>query len=740
MSTSNKIGSVFVEVLTKGLTDVQRDLGKVRAALRNTAEYAGQMRKALSATPLSVALQIDRTRADIVQDVKDELAKIPKEARVKFVAEKIDAVKSEIAGLEKALNEVPDSKEIKAKIAGAEKLEADLTRALESAPSTKEIQAKLKDARKLQGDLEAALAAAPDDKEVTAKLAGASALVAELEAELAKVPDKKKIKAELADAQKLKNDLKKTLQEIPDKKEIKAKLLLARGLQADLNKELAGVKTPPGMFAGIGEAMNKAVAPVTAALNRIGQLSQRAFLGASAGMLAFARTADPVRFRILEGTFGALSVQIGSIFIPVLEALNKRLQAVLGWMRRLTPEQKASILHWAKMGLAVLAVVAIVPRIIGGIQAVGAALALFGVELGFATGGLSIILGLLAAAVPLVLALAATADSSGNTWGMFGEIFNTVAAALGQLYERVKPILAALESLFITYVRVVLNNLRNMATALRPIWDGFLAVLDMLRPVVLRLIDTVTPIIERFGEIWARVWAAIGPVVQTVVGYVIRYVQEWIPVFTAAVDFIGEVGDAIAEIFNEIANEIASLTGSFEDAGGVWEFVFGIIRAGFIGLRDAALTVFEYLRGQLQTLVQRFVFVATLLRELRNGNIRGALGAANAAMNAVAERQRTAPQRREAARERREREERQRTTTRTRNQVAPLPEQKVELFGLVDAWRKAQQALTNGRDSAETERLNLQREANGELATQTGLLQQIAGQDTSYSGSGGSWD
>src|SRR5207253_8192279 len=136
---------------------------------------------------------------------------------------------------------------------------------------------------------------------------------------------------------------------------------------------------------------------------------------------------------------GALTVQIGSIFIPVIDAAKAQLQAILGWFRGLTTEQKANILQWAKIGLAIAGVLSLIPVIIIGIQAVGATLAIFGAELGFATGGITVLLGLLAL-LPLALgAVGLAADSSGTLWGGLTDAFAAVGNALSDLWTAATP-------------------------------------------------------------------------------------------------------------------------------------------------------------------------------------------------------------------------------------------------------------------------------------------------------------
>lgn len=177
------------------------------------------------------------------------------------------------------------------------------------------------------------------------------------------------------------------------------------------------------------------------------------------GVMGFVRAglAGTVQGDRLSMAVTMLSQQIASVFLPVVEAVTVKIQALAQWMRHLTGAKQEAIMKWVGVAAAVLGVVMVLPKVVGGIQAVigivklmSTVIAAVGAEAGIASGGILPLIGIIV----------------------------TAAVALGAFMAKTKAGGAALDKLQETAGRLVAT----------------------IMPTLNRLMTTGTQILERLGE------------------------------------------------------------------------------------------------------------------------------------------------------------------------------------------------------------------------------------------------
>jgi hypothetical protein len=101
-----------------------------------------------------------------------------------------------------------------------------------------------------------------------------------------------------------------------------------------------------------------------------------AYAYASAKLLGFVKAglAGTTTGELLSFNINQLHRQIASLFLPVIEGLIKRIQALTDWFRGLSGEQQQSIARWSGLTVGMLGALTILPKLVGVFGLLGAAL------------------------------------------------------------------------------------------------------------------------------------------------------------------------------------------------------------------------------------------------------------------------------------------------------------------------------------------------------------------------------
>jgi len=218
----------------------------------------------------------------------------------------------------------------------------------------------------------------------------------------------------------------------------------------------AAMKFSQSMAAGFGEAGDKAAASV----NRIGEAAKMvgsglssAFTGAIGiiGGFATAGLAASVQGERLTWQMSLLARQVGSLFIPVIEACITVVRKVTEALQSLTGAQQ---------------------------KALGATIALaVGVKLLMSASGLGLIVGVISAAVAAYTLLSDAMSTTNGKVGQSASLLSVLGETLREIWNVVKMIGSAFEGMgsviknVFNYlgerIKVVLLEIRNLAKALQ---------------------------------------------------------------------------------------------------------------------------------------------------------------------------------------------------------------------------------------------------------------------------------
>ncbi len=195
---------------------------------------------------------------------------------------------------------------------------------------------------------------------------------------------------------------------------------------------------------------------------QLGQATSSAFGGATSMITSFARAG-------LSGTtmgerlglqFQLLSREIASLFIPVLERVIGVLQSVTSWFRNLSGPQQSFIGGIAATAIALVAVAAIIPRIIGGLQGMAAVFTLLSANP-------------FVALVGLIAALLVGTESGRSALGRLAAAFGPIVTAVGQLFAALKPVIELLGTVVGAVADFIGGIASGIANGIQSVTDFF---------------------------------------------------------------------------------------------------------------------------------------------------------------------------------------------------------------------------------------------------------------------------
>jgi phage-related protein len=300
-------------------------------------------------------------------------------------------------------------------------------------------------------------------------------------------------------------------------------------------------------------------------INNIGSIATKVFFGGIAAVGGFVRMADPRGFDNLTVALASVSIQLGRFFVPLLREVTGWIQKLANWLKGLSDQQRAQILHWVKIALVVAGVLAILPKLIAAFRLVMTVIRAVGATLTFATGGLSLLVGLIAVAIAALAEMFASGETGGG--GMFGPIiaglkalwdvvvrvFTQIAAFVGGIIQRLVPvfegIVAALEPVFsviMSAVAVVVDLLAPAFSVLGAIIETVIAVLGGIVEIILAVVTPVfrllaailKPIIWVLGKILGPAFEFLGTVIKMVANFFIKIINAIISAMNAVLEYV----------------------------------------------------------------------------------------------------------------------------------------------------------------------------------------------------------
>jgi phage-related protein len=309
--------------------------------------------------------------------------------------------------------------------------------------------------------------------------------------------------------------------------------------------DLAGVKSKlvdvasggVKAFAGIGDKLTS----IKKGFEEFRTVAAIAFGAATGSVLAFVGSADPKGMDDFKFQLYAIGLQIGRVFIPVIHDATELLSQLREWFESLTDAQRDNILHWAKITVVVAGIVLLVPKVIGAFQALGSAMTLFGIKAAIAwalaTGGISLLITLIAAAIAAIVAFFSFENKDS------GGFFGAIGQGVSQLWETTKAVFTAIAE----WISGVFSS----------IWEG-------IKPVVDVVVEIGSVIFEVLGVAFTfladLITATIVPVFKFL-GSVISWVWQNVlsPVFSVLADALKWLANTVIDVINtliRVANSI----------------------------------------------------------------------------------------------------------------------------------------------------------------------------------------
>lgn len=285
-------------------------------------------------------------------------------------------------------------------------------------------------------------------------------------------------------------------------------------------------------------------------VNVVGSAARQQFSSASNAMLRFAAAASPGDAMRLEAAYGRLSVQIGSLFLPVIRAATNYVEKLTAKLRELTPEQREQIGQWAKFGVGVLAVVgagsqllSFLPGLIGGLGAVRTAVAslvkLVGLGAFAMTGWGAIILAVVGVLGGLAAVSVLAAGKGDKLVASFSKAWESIKSLAEGVWSAVKPIFAAVGTFLAGVGSRIADVIGKVAGMASKVWAEIAKIMAELAPVfedlaaevmsvVDDVLDAVQPLLEFFYDQLRDALKSLAPVIKSTLGYMVDMLRQTI--------------------------------------------------------------------------------------------------------------------------------------------------------------------------------------------------------------------
>lgn len=398
---------------------------------------------------------------------------------------------------------------------------------------------------------------------------------------------------------------------------IKGKLTEASGA----GKQLDDATKKSGESA---QAATKSFQGLAGVVNSIGAIATKSFFGGIAAISGFVRMADPRGFENLEVALAKLGIQLGRFFVPLLREATEWIERLAGWFKGLSDSQRESVLLFTKIALGIALVLMIIPKLLAAFQLVSMAIAALGAETAIASGGLTVLLGVLAAAIPALLALFGATSGAGGLSGIFEKIGPAIQQlvdvfknAFGQIVQVVTQVLDKLLPVVTTVIGVIAQVVGGLVNAfmkgIQPIIPIVLTIVDqvgqifgMLAPLFGKLVETVGPILEKIIGVYARLYAAFYGVFSKILGAVMQILPPIIDVISSLFEVVGSV---LTPVLDLISEQVKAVVDS------MLPIIEGLLSA-LVPVINTIVEVFKTLVEVAKPLIEAYMEVWKLVQEL----------------------------------------------------------------------------------------------------------------------------
>lgn len=295
-------------------------------------------------------------------------------------------------------------------------------------------------------------------------------------------------------------------------------------------------------------------------LNQIGSFATRGFAVATGAIGGFVRMTDPRGFDNLTVALARVSIQLGRFFVPLLREVTGWINRLADWLRNLSDTQREQVLNWTRLTLGILAVGAVLPRVISLVSGVAGVLGTLRTV--FVALGASTPIGWLLAIIAAAVGLAAAFDAGSGGVGGLGQAFATMRDVAASVWAALQPLAAA----FLDFGRAVLPVVVSAITAVANVVVPLIQVLTQIATAVLPALATVVNLVwaglQQLATLFTELASGVLPVLAEVLAVV------WSILSTVAGVIVG-VADAIGGLISWVE--------SITDGWGKWILAIGAV-------------------------------------------------------------------------------------------------------------------------------------------------------------------
>lgn len=333
-------------------------------------------------------------------------------------------------------------------------------------------------------------------------------------------------------------------------------------------------------------AMAVDVKKLNSSLSTIGNASAKGFTLATGGIMGFLKAADPVRFMVFTQKLEILSIYIGLTFIPILDDAIVCINKLINIFANLSDEQREQILHWTKVGLAIMAAGTALAAILGGISKAIPLIQALGVAIRLLMGstGIGLVVALAAAAFAIYELLKAT----GKLDPFIERITKLFEKFMVTALEPLMPVLDILATVFVEAINEILPAVTELATT-------FVDMVKQILPVLTEFAITGGKLIAQLGKEYAN------------------FIKDVAPQFMEFGKNIATILILLAKNFIMLLPALVQLAAAFQK---IYMIYYATLAKVFLALMEAITAVFPSLIEVINKLVPVFVELANAAAEL----------------------------------------------------------------------------------------------------------------------------
>lgn len=355
----------------------------------------------------------------------------------------------------------------------------------------------------------------------------------------------------------------------------------------------------------------------------------------------------------MKGSAETFAIQTGSILIPVLTNMVKKLTDAVNWFTNLSDGQKKALtITLAAVGGFLLAVAAIVKTTMAvkeavlAFKAIAAAAkanaALMAIAKGFKAAAVASkaftvslltnpLFLIIAAIVALVVALVVLYKKNETVRNAINAVWAAIKGAIGAVVDWLTG--TAWPAIKAVWDGIV-DGAQAMWSGISAAWDAIASAVSTVVKFIATIITTyvniwltiITTALNAIKAVWNAVWGLFGPLIKAVFDLIVAIIQLAI---AWALEFISATLNAIAAVWSAVWNAISAV------AQAVWGVIKAVIEREVNGIKKIVTTVFNAVKAVVTTIWNAIKSVTTSVWNAVKSAIEGPINKAKSIVSSV---------------------------------------------------------------------------------------------------------